>query len=200
MNRLKKFDIRRRTPLLGAIAAAWFAVALGFALLVNLPRNERATAMKDALDSFARLETTRERKVEKLRRQYQRVLDGERSLETFYRDVLSTKQERMPAFQRELRTIAEKFNINPETITYSKEIFEKDRIVKFAAGLPLSGSYENLRAFIDAVENSENFITIQYIQLTDSKEGGVILSLNIRVATYFFDMDIQPKHSAGRSA
>lgn len=200
MNRLKKFDIRRNTPLLSAIAAAWLAVALGFALLVNLPRSERAAAMKNALDSFARLATTRERKVDRLRAQYQRVIDGERTLETFYRDVLSTKRERMPAFQRELRSIAQKFNINPETITYTREIFENDQIVKFAASLPLTGSYENLRAFIDAVERSEHFITIQYIQLTDSKEGGVILSLTINVATYFFDMDIVPKKATGRKA
>jgi len=193
------FDIRHKTPLLVAVAAAWFAAALGFALLINLPRTEQAASMKESLDAFEAMAASRGKKVGLLRGEFDRVLDGERSLETFYRDVLSTKQERMTPVQRELRSIASKFGIKPESISYAKEIFEEDRIVRFSASLPLNGSYESLRAFIDAIENSANFITIQSIQLADSKEGGVILSLNINVATYFFDPDVEPKKRAGGS-
>jgi Tfp pilus assembly protein PilO len=198
MNGLQNFDIRARTPVLLLIAVAWFVLALGFALLINLPRSEQAVSMKNALGEFDHLVAQRQKQVAELDAEFQRVVDGVRSLETFYGDVLSTKLERMTAVQREIRAIAGRFNINPEAISYKREIYETDQIVQFSASLPLKGSYEHLRAFIDAIENSANFITIQSITLESSKEGGIMLALNISVSTYFFDPDILAEESARR--
>jgi Tfp pilus assembly protein PilO len=197
---IRRFDIRERAGLIGTILGVWFAGNLVAAFLVILPRSERAAAVQDAVSSFRQARLERERSVGALRKQYDRVMDGRRSLNTFYSDVLSTKQDRMTAVQREVREIAVKFNINPETISYAREIFEDDQIVKFSTIMPLTGSYENLRQFISAVENSDNFLTVTNVLLAGSKEGGIILSLNVSLATYFFDPDIQPKAAPGQRA
>lgn len=200
MKSIRRFDIRERAGLIGTILGVWFAGNLVAAFLVILPRSERAAAVQDAVSSFRQARLERERSVGALRKQYDRVMDGRRSLNTFYSDVLSTKQDRMTAVQREVREIAVKFNINPETISYAREIFEDDQIVKFSTIMPLTGSYENLRQFISAVENSDNFLTVTNVLLAGSKEGGIILSLNVSLATYFFDPDIQPKAAPGQRA
>ena len=191
MRRIRALDIREKAPLLAAVLLVGLAANAVVAFLVNLPRSEKAASLRAADSEFHETLVRRRQKVEGLRREYERIVGGRRSLETFYDEVLSTKRQRMVAVQKEIRDIAAKFNINPETITYSRDIFKKDPIVKFSAVLPLTGSYENLRAFINAVENSENFLIIEGINLTDSKEGGVILSLNITIATYFFDKDVE---------
>ena len=112
---------------------------------------------------------------------------------------LSTKEKRLISFQREIREIAKKFNINLESISYPRETYPKDKVTKLSAVMPLTGSYENLRSFIDTIEKSENFIVIEAIQLTNSREGGVILNLNIMLSTYFVDEDIQDKQPVVRA-
>lgn len=192
MNALRKFDLRERAGVIVLVLAVWLAGVLAFFTLVNIPRSEQVAALSEANSLFESQLAERKRRVEGLRAEYERVMDGRRTLRTFYDDVLSTKRERMTAVQSEVRRIASRFNINPETISYSRHIYEGDQIVKFSAVLPLTGSYENLRAFINAVENSDNFLTVESINLSDSKEGGVILSLNITLSTYFFDPDVKP--------
>ncbi len=190
MTSVRDFDIRERRGLLSGILALGLAVNLVVVFLVNLPRAHRAESLRSAAERFGHVRAERERTAGTLRTEYQRIMDGRRTLETFYSDVLSTKRERMTAVQREVRQIAGKYNIDPETITYDHEPFERDRIARFSIVMPLNGSYENLRQFISSVESSENFLTITSILLADSKEGGVILSLNVTLATWFFDPDI----------
>ncbi len=190
MKPVRGFDIRGRRGFLGGVLALGLAANLVVIFLVNLPRAHRAESLRAAAERFGHVRTERERTANGLRGEYQRIMDGRRTLETFYSDVLSTKRERMTAVQREIREIARKYNIAPETITYNHEPFERDRITRFTVVMPLDGSYENLRQFISSVENSENFLTITGILLADSKEGGVILSLNVTLATWFFDPDI----------
>jgi Tfp pilus assembly protein PilO len=193
MSARRHFDIREKSGPIAVLLIAWLAGNLVMAFLVNLPRGERAESLREAVERFQQRRVQRERAVGELRNEYRRIMDGQRSLRTFYNDVLSTKQARMTAVQREIRKLARTFHTNPETIGYPKEIFEKDQIVRFSAVMPLTGSYENLRQFISAVENSENFLTITGITLADSKEGGVILSLRITLSTYFFDPAIRPR-------
>jgi len=196
MKKLDRFDIRERAGIFVAIILVLLVVNAAFAFLVNLPRAEQANSLRAQVESFDERLGKRREKVAALRSDFDRVVGGNHSLQTFFDDVLSTKRLRMMAIQKEIRDIAKKFNISPENISYARQLYEKDRIVKFSAVLPLNGPYESLRAFISAIERSENFIIIESVALTDSKEGGVILGLNIAVATFFFDPDVVPRAGA----
>ncbi len=184
------FDVREKTGFTIAVILVWLGINLTFAFAVNMPRARRAAQLDQSVISTSSALTTRMRDVKSLREHHSRVLAGTESLDSFYSDILSTKQERLISFQREIREIAVRFNINLETISYRREAFPKDKVAKFTAAMPLNGSYENLREFIDTIEKSENFIIIDSIQLTSSKEGGVILSLLIQLSTYFVDDEI----------
>ncbi|MBI3449128.1 MAG: type 4a pilus biogenesis protein PilO [Acidobacteria bacterium] len=188
-----RFDIRERMGAVLAIFVIWLGANLAFAFLVNLPRTEQARTIRQEQESFQDRLAKRRAKIADLKANYDRVMGGNQSLQSFFDNVLSTKRRRMIPIQKEIRDIARKFNINPESISYGRQIFEKDSIVRFSAILPLTGPYESLRAFINALERSENFIIIDSVSLADSKEGGVILSLDIAVSTYFFDSDVTPK-------
>lgn len=197
MTRPGRFDVREKAGIFIALILVWLGANLAFAFLVNLPRAEQSRSLREEDETFEDRLARRKEKVAALRADYERVVGGSRSVQTFFDDVLSTKRRRMMAIQKEIRDIARKFNINPETISYARQVYEKDRIVKFSAVLPLVGPYESLRSFISALERSENFIIIESVALTDSKEGGVILSLNISVSTYFFDPDVRLKGETG---
>ncbi len=187
------FDVRERAGVLTAVILVWLALNLVFAFVVNVPRASRVASLDEQVAQIAAQTASKARDVDKLRPQHLRVVEGNTSLDHFYDDVLATKEKRLISFQREIRQIAKKYNINLESISYPRESYPKDKVTKLSAVMPLTGSYENLRSFIDTIEKSENFIVIEAIQLTNAREGGVILSLNIMLSTYFVDEDIPEK-------
>lgn len=108
----------------------------------------------------------------------------------FFNEVLSGKSERMVAVQRELREIASRNGIQTDAIGYTHTAVEgTDDMVRFTASFPLNGDYTSLRKFLRDVESARNFLIIDGIELTKSREGGVILSLVIQVSTIFRDPD-----------
>ncbi|HZI93639.1 MAG TPA: type 4a pilus biogenesis protein PilO [Patescibacteria group bacterium] len=191
------FDVREKAALIAAVILAWLGVNLVFAFVVNVPRSQKVGELDQAVAHATGLLANKQDEVARLREHYDRVMLGRTNLETFYSDVLSTKQQRLISFQKEIREIANRFHISLDTITYPREEYPKDKVAKFSATMPLTGSYESLREFIDTVEKSQNFIVIEGIQLASSKEGGVILSLNISLSTYFVDPEIQQRDNAG---
>ena len=196
---LNRFDIREKTGLIVIVILVWLGLSLAFAFLVNVPRTRKAADLEAALAHATGLLASKEDDVAKLAELHDRVLKGRESLDTFYADVLSTKKERLLSFVKEIREIAVKFNINVENIGYPRQTFPKDKVTKFSAVVPLSGSYENLRQFVDTVERSQNFIIIESVELTSGREGGIILSLRVMLSTYFLDEEIEDVEG-GRAA
>jgi hypothetical protein len=192
------FDVRESAGSITAAILVWLGLNLAFAFLVNVPRGQRANTLDEAVAEAARSLTRKEQEVGRLREHFGRVMEGRASLDRFYTEVLSTKQERLIHFQREIRDIARQFNINVETITYPRETYARDKVTRFGATMPLTGSYESLRQFMDTIERSENFIVIEAIQIANSKEGGIILSLLIQLSTYFIDPDLSDQDVTGR--
>ncbi len=56
---------------------------------------------------------------------------------------------------------------------------------RFAMVVPLQGGYANLRHFIQAVESSDKFLVVERVAIDRAKDGGVLLQMNITLATYF---------------
>ena len=195
---LTQFDVREKAGVITAIILVWLGLNMAFAFTVNLPRGRRVAELDAAVADTSSALARKQQEVEKLREHFERVVGGRASLDKFYADVLSTKQNRLISFQREIRGIADQFKISVDTITYPRETYPKDKVTRFSATMPLTGSYENLREFIDTIEHSENFIVIDGIQLANSKEGGVILGLSIQLSTFFVDPDIQDQDLTGK--
>ncbi|MGH9869879.1 MAG: type 4a pilus biogenesis protein PilO [Candidatus Polarisedimenticolia bacterium] len=188
---LAEFDVREKSPVIIGIVLAWLGLNLAFTFLVNLPRAREQGRLQEESVRLSDLVTRRQKEVETLKTERDRVMAGSTDLQKFYQDVLATKAERMIAFQREIRAIAERFKIDVKSINYAAEAAPtKDKIARFGAAMPLTGSYESLREFIETIEKSEQFIIINSIELSSSKEGGVILGLSIAVSTYFLDPEM----------
>ena len=194
---LAEFDVREKTPLILGIILAWLGLNLAFTFLVNLPRASEASRLTEESARMADLITTRQKDIERLKVERTRVVDGSSKLQDFYKVVLATKGERMIAFQKEIRDIAGKFRIDLKSINYAAEAAPtKDKIARFGAAMPLTGSYEGLREFIETIEKSDQFIIINSVELSNSKEGGVILGLSIALSTYFLDPELPDKDAA----
>jgi Tfp pilus assembly protein PilO len=91
----------------------------------------------------------------------------------------------MTRIQQGLRAIATEFRVDPESIDYTTNDIEGSDLIRFQVTLPLVGGYPNLRHFIDRVETAPFLAVIDSIELAGSREGGAMLSLTIRISTYF---------------
>jgi Tfp pilus assembly protein PilO len=133
----------------------------------------------------------RRRSVGRLQERTEQLEQQRLNLIQFYDSILSEKTSRMTAIQREIRNLAGQFQVDPENISYSPTYEEKADLVRFDVSFPLRGSYENLRQFVHRVEISDHFLILDDITLTDAREGGVVLSLNVRMHTFFKDRDFK---------
>jgi Tfp pilus assembly protein PilO len=183
--RRARFDIRQAgRALLGAYAVVALANAAFFLVLTRpMVRDYRVMTEKTAPMQLA--VDRQEARVVDLERYLAALEKARADLEHLRHDILATKNRRMVDVQLELARLAEQFGINLEQVTYEHEILADEGLERFAMVVPLEGGYQNLRSFIQAVEGSDQFLVIERVALGTGKQGGVMLQLNITLATYF---------------
>lgn len=178
-------DVRRDARrILGVLLALLLLDCLFFAIFVY-PKVKETTALRAEKDSFTSVLSDTKQHTEALGASLERVRAQEKGLESFYGEILGTKQAKMVEIEREISKIATEFRIDPREVRYDTEELPEGHVERFLIQLPLQGDYQNLRSFIERVERSQNFLVIDRVVLSGTKEGGVLLQLNVDVATYF---------------
>lgn len=188
-----KLDMRRDRGKILAILLALVGVNLLVYLGLILPRNRELGRLEREIKILDRGIREWEKTVKEQDVVLDRVRETNAHLDDFLLDRLSSKVEKMTSIQREVRKIAKKFGIDPESITYTHELVEDENLILFGMDVPLVGSYSSLRQFLHQIEISDHFLIIDRISLSGSKEGGTQLSLRIRLSTYFSTMENEPK-------
>lgn len=187
-------DARRVLVTLGAVAA----VNLVVFLFLTEPLYRTSRVRLAEWEAMGQRVEQRQREVERLESQLERLGRQQKNLEQFYDRILSDKVARMTAIQREIRSIAGQFQVDPQSVSYSPSYLPAEELVQFDVAFPLRGSYESLRQFVSRVESSEYFLIIDDISLGDAREGGVVLNLNVRMHTYFRDREFRPEEKGKR--
>jgi Tfp pilus assembly protein PilO len=181
----RRFDLRENLGRLAAVLGGLLALNLAFYLFFNMPRlralesleDRRNTAARDLRATMTRVET-----IQKLLTEYD---EQTRKLDDFYQNLLGTQMDRMTTIQKEIRSIATEFHIDPEAIDYNPEEIEGAGMTLFQITIPLVGGYPNLRQFINRIESSRHLLIVDSVELTGAREGGAMLSLTIKISTVF---------------
>ena len=181
-------DLREIRTLVLVVLLAGLGINLTVLFLVNLPQAGRLGAAGETVRDLREKLDVRRAEITEMHGHLAWIEKRATALAAFYDEVLAAKGERMVAIQREIHEITGRYGIDPTSIAYSHEPAEKDtNLIRFSASLPLKGSYPAMRSFIRDIEKSRNFLLIDRIDLTNSREGGVLLSLQIQVSTIFKD-------------
>jgi Tfp pilus assembly protein PilO len=182
---LKRFDIREERVKVAIILGVLAVVNLALYVTLNLPRVHRQAVEERRVSDLTQNLAEVSRRVALMKDLDQRFETEKSKVDTFYNDVLGTKDRRMIQIQREVRAIAASLGMDPETIAYQPEILDKVGLISFNINVPLAGDYRNLRQFINKIERSQNFLIVESVSLGGAKDGGALLDLNIRLSTYF---------------
>lgn len=180
-----RFDIRQAgREMLLVFVTVLMLNALFYIFFVR-PRTEEYRALTtESAPRIAELEN-REARVRRQEAYLLGLEQAESDLTRFRTEILSTRDQRMIDVQMELARLAQQFNINVEQIQYQNDRLDDEALDRFAMLVPLEGGYANLRKFIQAVETSEKFLVIERVALAEGEQGGILLQLNITLATYF---------------
>ncbi len=190
-----RFDLRQDFWRVVAILLMLVLLNIAFYLFLNLPRLRALSDLSSGRDEVRRalLETNRStQSMQDLKARY----DQENTrLDQFYAERLGTQIEHMTRIQQGVRAIAAEFRVDPESIDYNSSEIEDSDLTRFQITVPLIGGYPNLRHFINRIETAPFLATIDSIELAGSRDGGAMLSLTIRISTYFLSPVLTPEEA-----
>ncbi len=179
------FDIRQWAGKISACIAGLLILNLAVWFVVVRPRISELKSLRE--QSSPRLEALRTRHAEvEAGEQHLAALDQATADLLFLRqDVLATAKRRLVKVQLELADLTRQFKIDYDSVDTDTEYMAGQGLERFAMVVPLQGGYANLRHFIQAVESSDKFLVIERVAMDRAKDGGVLLQMNITLATYF---------------
>ena len=100
-----------------------------------------------------------------------------------YRDRLSTERNRFTAVTAEIRELARRAALEPAAMSYPTEQIEDYGLVKRYFTFNVEGSYVELRRFINFLELTASFVTLEEVALSEGE--GPRLKIRLRLSTYF---------------
>ena len=179
------FDIRQLAGKIAAGIVGLLILNLAAWFVMVRPRISELKTLRE--QNRPRLEAldTRHAEVEAGEKHLAALDQATADLLTLRREVLATAQRRLVQVQLELADLTTQFNIDHESVDTDTEYMGGAGLERFAMVVPLQGGYANLRHFIQAVESSDKFLVIERVAMDRAKDGGVLLQMNITLATYF---------------
>ena len=77
-----------------------------------------------------------------------------------YRESFSTERERLTDMLRHVKDLASTAGLRPDTFSYPEEQLESFDLVRKRVVFSVEGGYNDLRRFINMLELSEQFVTL----------------------------------------
>jgi Tfp pilus assembly protein PilO len=158
------------------------AANLGGLFAYTLPRRLQERTLSDHLVTL-REDVARERKVnEGLRQQSQVVGSNARDMQRFLKEVVA-QPDSLSTILEELERMARESGLRTENRRYSRSELDKLPLVRFEVALPVAGSFKQLVGFLDTLERSPRFLTVDKVTYQD--RSGDLPTSQIIVSAYF---------------
>jgi hypothetical protein len=156
---------------------------------------------------FAEEAETRRSGVQRARVEHGRVAEQRRRLESLakgaeanqaslarlYGASFKTEEERITKMIAEVKDLAQRAGLDPPSIRYPNEAIEDFGLVKRSIVFGVDGTYVALRRFINFLEVTDSFLTLEEIRPGErTGAGGNRLSIDLRISTLFLDQDVDP--------
>lgn len=115
-----------------------------------------------------------------------RVEDQRQQVSSLYADHFQTEDERFTRSITEVKRLARNAGLAPTSFSYPTQQ-ENPGLIRRSINFGVDGTYRQLRTFVNFLELSGQFLTLESITLSGSSEGNrePTLSIGLRLATFF---------------
>ncbi|MCP3961025.1 MAG: hypothetical protein GY719_24535 [bacterium] len=120
---------------------------------------------------------------------HQQEVDG------LYATRFETEAQRFTRAVQEVKTLARQAGLKPTSFGYPKKDFGDQGLVQRNINFSVNGTYDQLRTFINFLELSDHFVTLNSVTLGDSGEArqNPNLGINLAMSTIFSTREIAPR-------
>lgn len=125
-------------------------------------------------------------KRKELERRLQRAGAAKVAVEQLYDEQFSTRSQRLTRATSEVKSLARKAGLDPRMLSYPEEAIEDYGLVKRSFNFSVEGTYLELRQFINLMEHSDSFLTLEAVTLSEaSQDTGPELRMSLKISTLF---------------
>lgn len=172
---------RGRVVLLTVVAALGVVNALAFAAFTWRKLTEVRRSEARATEVEMRLDASEEAlRVSKARQDA--VSTGQKDIATFASRYLKPASTELLGTQREVESIAKAAGLKVRSAAYGIDPVKGSGMTRCEIDLPIEGSYRDVVDFIDRIESSHRFFTVDSLTLTRDDAG---TKMSLQVSTYF---------------
>ncbi len=122
-------------------------------------------------------------------REFLDQVEGHKQLvQQLHRDRFQTEEQRFTRFLQEVKKLARQAGLKPMSLNYPKMAFGGHDLVRRNISFSVSGSYDQLRNFINFLELTEHFVTLNSVALGGGGDEGrrdPTLSIKLVMSTIF---------------
>jgi len=165
-------------------ALVFFLANAGAFAVYKLGYAGRVESLQERLDDQAR----RLRELAAQRRGIEamlaRVRTNEQQVQQLYAERLSTRSRRLTGITAEVKELAKKSGLVPKALSYPEEDIQEFGLVKRSFIFSVEGTYFELRKFINLLEVSRSFLSIDEVQVAGNAEGPE-LRIDLSLSTLF---------------
>jgi Tfp pilus assembly protein PilO len=188
---------RTRAPLIAGLA---FVLVAGIAVLVTYHGfyDARVQALEATRAELAARRDEAAVAAAKVKATEQRLRNVQKELETFNKDVLGTRKERLAALIEDVYALTQKAGLVPGQIAYA--LSDSEGAARLALSFSVQGRYADVKRLLFSFENNPRFLLVENVAVsTDDREPDV-LRLNLAVAHYFRPDGASPRRAARAAA
>lgn len=112
------------------------------------------------------------------------------AVDEMYGERLAPESERLTRIIAEVKDLAARSGLTPPAVSYPTEPLEEYGLRRRGFVFSVEGSYADLRKFINLLELSQTFLTLEEVTLSEGGRGA--LRIQLRVSTLFSTGDGAP--------
>lgn len=125
-------------------------------------------------------------KRKELERRIERASAADLAVKQLYEQKFSTRSQRLTRVTAEVKSLARKAGLNPRALSYPEQGIEDYGLVKRSFVFSVEGTYLELRQFINLMEHTDSFLTLESITLAEAgEEQGPELRMSLKISTLF---------------
>ncbi len=166
----------------------WWVPPLAFCLLNFGAFNFYHSAFAGRVDELQTLHRSAAVDLESLRQDRQelegflhRAGGSDEGVDELYGERFSTEAERFTKVLIEVKSLARQSGLNPTAFNYPKTNLKEYGLIKRSIEFSVEGTYDQLRLFINFLELTPQFITLESVSLNDSGQDQRNPKLGIRL-------------------
>ncbi len=158
----------------------------GYRLVLAGQSQLRASRIERSRGEISRLGVERRQ----LEQDLERARSSHEAIDQFYGERLSSEDLRLTRILAEVRDLATRAGLAPTSINYGKEELDDHGLLRRSIDFNVEGSYLEFRRFVNLLELSESFLSLERVSLREADETGNNLRIAVGVSTLFTSPDL----------